>query len=360
MGFLAVMIFLPLISLIHAILFLLDNVFFPRLHSTAVTKPVFIIGHARSGTTLMHRLMMEDEEHFSAFRFYEMLLPSLIEKKIVRALARLDAACFKGAVSRRVAAWEEKNLFPDSQDVHKLSLTSYEEDDQVLLFSMAAGFWIGLCPFAEELDFYYIDKLPERKRQRLMRYYKACVKRQLYLSEGSEIHLSKNPVFAGRVEALIETFPDARFLVMMRNPLETVPSLLKLLEGSWQSMGWNADAIQTSLAITAEQSFHTYHYPQEVLQKHPDIPHVIVDYRQLVQSPRQTVENIYASLDIPLSPACQQKLSEREQRSQHHETTHTYNLEEFGLDKNLITERLEDMFAEYKWPIPIDGEADGR
>ena len=47
----------PLVALFHAVCFFLDGIFFPGLRKVEVRSPVFIVGHARSGTTLLHRLM---------------------------------------------------------------------------------------------------------------------------------------------------------------------------------------------------------------------------------------------------------------------------------------------------------------
>lgn len=68
----------------------------------------------------------------------------------------------------------------------------------------------------------------------MMNFYRSCVRRQLYINGENKIHLSKNPTYCGRVGALIEAFPDARFVVLYRNPYETIPSLLKLLSISWK------------------------------------------------------------------------------------------------------------------------------
>ena len=116
-------------------------------------------------------------------------------------------------------------------------------------------------PYMGDLDFYYVDEWPERRRRRLMRFYRDCVRRQLYLNGGDKIHCRKNPVFAGRVEALIETFPDARFVVPMRNPFETIPSLLKLVSGGWRRLGWEKERMRDCQRVLAEQSFHTYRHP---------------------------------------------------------------------------------------------------
>ncbi len=72
------LLWVPPVSLCHAICFFLDNLFFPGLHRTAIRTPVFVVGHARSGTTLVHRLMSEDEGQFSSFRLYEMFGAALL------------------------------------------------------------------------------------------------------------------------------------------------------------------------------------------------------------------------------------------------------------------------------------------
>ena len=70
----------PLLSAFHGFCFLLDYLLFPRLWRQQVEQPVFIIGHARSGTTLMHRLMSADGDRFSYFLYWEMFFPSLLQK----------------------------------------------------------------------------------------------------------------------------------------------------------------------------------------------------------------------------------------------------------------------------------------
>lgn len=76
----------PSRAIFHSICFMLDYILFPKLWFVKVKEPVFIIGHARSGTTLAHRLMCGDER-FSAFKYYELLLPSLLQKKSVHLVA---------------------------------------------------------------------------------------------------------------------------------------------------------------------------------------------------------------------------------------------------------------------------------
>lgn len=338
----------PAVASVHAVCFALDPILFPGLRRTRVVAPVFILGHARSGTTLLHRLMSEDGERFGFFRLYELFLPSLLQKKLVRAVGRLDRRWLGGALERRGRAWDERR-FGRTRDVHALSLFEPEEDDGVLTYSCASGAWIVRLPYLEHLDFYHVDAWPEARRRRHMRFYAECVRRQLHLEGGRKTHLSKNPIFAGRVESLLETFPDARFVVPFRNPHETIPSLLQLMRLAWGLRRWSDAEMERSLQVLAEQSFHTYRHPLEVLARHPEAPRAIVDYAELVAEPKKVVERVYAELGLEMTDEFAAVLGAAQRRARAHRTSHRYGLEEFGLDAGEIRTRLADLFERFGW-----------
>ncbi len=345
---LVLLLWVPLVAGFHALCFFLDGLLFPGLRHVRIERPVFVVGHARSGTTLVHRLMSLDAGRFSAFVLYELYFPSLLQKQAIRWLAELDRRVLGGFLEARVQAWEARR-YRAMRGLHEMGLRMPEEDDLVLYYSCASGMWITKMPYMEDLDFFYVDRWPERRRRRMLRFYAECVRRQLYLNGRDRIHLSKNPVFAGRVEALIETFPDARFVVPVRNPYETIPSLLKLVRGSWRRLSWDEQRVSRCLAVLAGQSFDTYRHPLEVLARHPDIPHAIVDYRELVADPPGAIAAVYHSLGLPMEPGFRARLAEEGGRARQHVSRHAYSLAEFGLDAGEIRERLGDLFERYGW-----------
>jgi hypothetical protein len=344
----SLLVVVPVVATVDAICFTLDPILFPSLRRTEVVAPVFILGHARSGTTLLHRLMSQDAERFSVFLLYELFLPSLLQKRAVRAVGALDRRWLGGALERRVRAWDERR-FGKTRDVHAMSLFEPEEDDGVLTYSCASGSWIVRLPYMGQLDFYFVDEWPDRKRRRHMRFYAECVRRQVHANGAHKTHLSKNPIFAGRVESLIETFPDARIVVPFRHPYETIPSLLQLMRLAWTMRKWSDAEMERSLRLLAEQSFHTYRHPLEVLSRHPETPRAIVDYAELVAEPRKVVERVYGELDLPMTEAYEAVLATAQQRARAHRTTHRYSLEEFGLEAGEIRTRLADLFERFGW-----------
>lgn len=350
--FLAVLLlWVPLVAAFHAACFFLDGILFPGLWRTPIRQPIFVLGHARSGTTHVHRLLMRDEGRYSSFLFYEMFFPSLLQKKIIRFFARLDRDRLGGAVEKRVRAWEDRH-YAAVRKVHEMGLTEHEEDDIVLYYSCASGYWISKMPYMGDLDFYSVDRWSPRKRRRLMRFYKECVRRQLYLNGGDKVHLSKNPIFAGRVEALLETFPDARIVVPVRHPEETIPSLLKLLSGGWRRLRWDPERVRRCQRVLADQSFHTYRHPLEVIARHPETRSAVIDYRELVEDPSAAIHRLYDELGIPMTAAFAAVLAEESARARKHVSGHSYSLEEFGLDAGAIRADLGDLYERFGWHGP--------
>ena len=351
------LVLVPLLSFFHAICFLLDYLLFWRLWSQRVEQPVFIVGHGRSGTTLMHRLMSADGDRFSYFLYWETFFPSLLQKKVIRGLGWLDVRLLGGFLHSKLKAWDDKTFGP-YRHMHNMSLWIAEED----CFAMAAAFvsqqWSLEIPMMHVVDFFHLDQMPV-KRQRWMHHYRELVKRQLLLNGGDKIHLSKNPLMSGWVESIIEEFPDAHIVVMMRNPAECIPSCLKLVETSWKGKDWEQSDYELSLDILTQLSFETFHNPRSVLAAHPQTPQYVVDYRQLTSAPRETLHALYRALGMSVTEDFDHWLLAQAEREKKHNSKFEYSLGEFRLSREEIRERLDDFYQIYQWDTaPANGETE--
>ncbi|WP_260744381.1 sulfotransferase [Mycobacterium sp. SMC-2] len=335
----------PAMALLHTVTFALDPIVFPSLRRTEVRQPVFVVGHARSGTTYLHRMLANDPR-FSYVLLWEMFFPSLIEKKMLRAVLRWDQR-FGGRLRKRIDALDVR-LFGKSNQVHESGLFAPEEDEFLLTMSCASGYWVVQYPQALHLDFYYVDdRWPARKRRRVMQFYKECVRRQLVLNGRGLTHLSKAPIHCGRVESLIETFPDARFVVPVRNPYETIPSFLKLMQFAWSARKQSESDMQASFRSFVESSYHYYQHPLDVLDAHPEVPSIILNYSDLVTDPSGTMHRVYYELGIDMVPEQEKALANEEARE--YRSGHTYSLEEFGLGADDIRTHLAPLFDRFGW-----------
>ena len=349
----------PITSTFHTICFFLDGIFYPDLRKVNVEEPIFMVGHARSGTTLTHRLLSQDGGRFSSFLLYELYFPSLIQKKVIRWIARFDEEHWRGLLAGQVQAWEEWR-YGRMRNMHSMGLTQPEEDDIVLYWSMAAGFWITKMPYMGDLDFYAMNDWTPHKRRRYNNFYRECVRRQLYLNGTQLIHLSKNPMYSGRVASLIEAFPDCKIIVNVRNPYETIPSLMSLMRGGWKGMGWDDAQQAETLSILADQSFDTYLHPIEALDANPNTKAAIIDYRDLTSDPAATIEKLYSDLDLPMTEEYREVLAQQGKRERKHNAKHEYSLDQFGLKADEIRTRLDVLFDRFGWEdeAPVAGGGD--
>ena len=336
----------PPVTLFHTLCFLLDYLLFPRLWTQKVEKPVFVVGHARSGTTLMHRLMSADGDRFSYFLFWETYFPSLLQKKVIRLLGKLDAL-IGNPILKKLQAWDEKTFGP-FRHMHDMSLWNSEEDQFVMRAAFVTQQWATDLPVMDVIDLFHLDQMPV-KRKRWMHHYKECVKRQLLLNGSNKIHLSKNPVMSGWVGSLIETFPDARIVVLMRDPSECIPSLLKLVEMSWRAKGWKPDQYQSALNTLRDISYETFRNPAEQLAKNPETPQFVVDYRKLTGSPRETVHAVYEALGLTLSDSFDHYLKAQAEREKKHASKFEYSLGEYALTTATIEAELAEFYEQYDW-----------
>lgn len=345
---------LPLQTVIHGCFFTLDYLFYPRLWRQRVTAPVFIVGHARSGTTLMHRLMAGDGERFSFFRYWETFFPALTERALLRAAARVDARLLGGRLRRALEAWDEKTFGP-WRHIHEQGLWLAEEDLFVLRAACIPQQWTLVMPVSHELNIFYPERLPARRRRRWLRHYRECVKRHLLAAGGQRTHLSKNPVMSGWVDALLEVFPDARFVVMVRDPAECIPSTLKLLEGSWRAHGWQPEDWKPAQAALLEISLDSYRLPAAALARRPAVPQCFVDYRELVAAPRATLDAVYRALQLGPAPAVAENGPMRRASGRRF----TYALADFALTGPWLEAALAPFYQRYRWPRQKDARIDG-
>ncbi len=339
----------PLSTAFHGLCLALDYVFYPALWRQKVVAPVFIVGHARSGTTLMHRLLAADGERFSYFYYWQTFFPALTQRAAIRAIASIDKKMLGGAIERRLRAWDEKKFGP-TRHIHNQGLWVPEEDQFVMRAAFVTQQWSLLLPIMNELDIFHIDDLAEKRRRRWMAFYKACVKRQLVDNGCTKTHLSKNPVMSGWLRAIIKTFPDAKIVVLVRDPAQCIPSTLRLLEINWKGNKWKPadyEAAQIELIRTCIDSFKL---PAQVLQEYPHTLHQFVDYRDLTKAPTQTVKSAYAALGLDISEDFNDYLVQREQSEKQHSSDYKYDLNNYALSLEEIELELETFYQQYEWP----------
>ena len=325
---------------------MLDEVMAPGWRQVAHRGPLFILGHQRSGTTLLHRLLASDVEQVAALTLQEMLLPAASLQAGVRALSRLDQRA--GGRGHHAFAHLQERLFSPLDDLHRLRLDEVEEDEFVLFGIFASGMCANDGPDAVDnraldplRDF---DSWPAQRQEAVFDYYRACLlKLAARHPADSPLLVAKNPAFSQKIPALVRAFPEGFHLYLVRNPLEAIPSRLKLIRGIWRRRFPGFDTMGPAHArVILEDSLRTYLYAERDLPGLPADRRLVMRYEDLVDDPAGSLRRIYGVFDVAANPpaAVIDGLERQQGRARALSQERRTSLAEFGLDETLVRRRL--------------------
>jgi len=304
------------IWVLHWLGLLLDEVLFPGYRKVKIARPVFILGVPRSGTTFLHRTLSEDKERYTSVSTWEVFLaPSVCQRKFWLALAGLDQLI--GRPISRLLGVVEKRLFKSLQGVHDVSLQAPEEDYLLLLPLLSC--FILFLPFTESRHIWQLARFDweasDRDRAMIMKFYRACLQKHLYVFGKGRRYLSKNASFASWPQTLYSEFPDAQFVVCMREPSHAVPSLLGSLKGGAEFFDLNLEAGELPELLLEMMR----QYYRHLLTQFPtDAP--IVHMQGLRKDIVATVQYLYRRLELEITQDYLSILEGIGETAQHYQT----------------------------------------
>lgn len=325
---------------------MLDYVLFPGWRKQKVVEPIFIVAPPRSGTTVTQKLMALDEERLVHAKLYQTIFPAICYQRLFDGIAWLDRHL--GNPLARLMGWVEKKFFGGWDEMHKLRFNQPEEDDGFFVYSFVTEAIYLLFPHVDELwEAGFPDALAPQDRRKLMSYYRSCLQRQLYANGPHKTVLSKATQSSGAVESLLEAFPDAKFITIIRHPYQSVPSHVSVFYPVWCAHSPDIakdGAVSKSYARLAVKWFqHLYEFRDKV----DPSQYYCIDYRDLTRDPRETLEKLYAHFNWKMSDAFRARLTEATQKQAGFQSKHQYTLEEFGLSKEWIEEELGPLLDHY-------------
>lgn len=353
---LAVMIvFLPLLLLlqtVHWLALIADEVLFPGYRRVEIRRPLFIVGVPRSGTTFLHRVMSADTERFTTFSLWELILaPSILQRKIIRGLGRADA--WAGSPLKRLLNRLERMALGGLDDIHRISLADPEEDYFVLAPIYACFLLILPFPFFDELGYlaFFDDEAGEADKKRIMTFYRACLRRHLYVHGADKIFLSKNVSFGPMVATLSRYFPDSRLIGTVRDPLSAVPShISSMMEGAALfDNDVQGDTFRDQLIAVQR---YAYTHLADILPGLPEERRIIVRMEDLKNGLEAQIKEIYDRFGYRMGTDFAAYLRQEGRRQKRYKSGHYYNPADYGLSDNDIAERFHDVYQRFGYPPP--------
>ncbi len=270
-------------SLISSILILAERKNFGRkIRETEIAlAPVFIIGHWRTGSTLLHQLINLDPQ-FTA--------PTLVQTAIP------DHFLF----STKYYLPLMKRAMPKSRPMDNVPLTPFEpQEEEFALIRMGSESPVEKLIFPSGKSYFlkgYDHYVPTGKKLKYWKKNLLTFFKKITLQTGKQI-VSKNPYHTMRIELLAAMFPGAKFIHITRDPMIVVPSTIRMwnivADQNSLKRGWKKPGVDETASVLRKYLDHV----AEVSRKLEN-PFTEVRFENLEGAPLDTLKRIYSELDL--------------------------------------------------------------
>lgn len=290
----------------------------PDIAAVPVTRPIVVLGHMRSGTTRLQRLLGCDPR-LNHTRFYEVTspLPPQPDWRLLESWAQLRLIDF---------------LNPEIHRVHPSSPRAVEEVFGLLAVSFYgaqfeaqwrvpgfARWWEG-----QDRSWVYSE----------LRHLIQTIAWQRGAAPAPWV--LKAPQFMEDLDALLAAFPDARLLCLSREPDAVVASTASLV---CHQMQVQSDAVdpcwigQEWLRKTARREALC----AQVRAERGDVPQLDVDFAAVSDDWRGEMRRVYDFLGIPFTPAIEQRMARYLHEAEGSGfRRHSYRSADFGLEREEV------------------------
>ncbi|WP_072815314.1 sulfotransferase family protein [Rhodococcus zopfii] len=301
----------------------------PEHAGVEITRPIFVTGLPRTGTTALHRLLTADPAH----QGLEMWLTEMPQPRPPRD-TWADNPVFAGIE----AGFAQHHVeHPEFMGVHYMSAGEVEECWQLLRQSFRSVSYECLAhlpTYSQWLAGQDWTGAYERHRRNLQ---------LIGMHESEKRWVLKNPSHLFALDELLTVYPDALVVVTHRDPRTVIPSVCSLAaqaSDGWSEVFAGATIGRSQLDLWA-RGFDKF---AEVRARHDRAQFVDVDYRDFVTDPIGTVGALYDRFGIVLGADAEAAMAalHTESRQGDRRPAHRYTLEEFGLTVADVDERFPD------------------
>lgn len=306
----------------------------PEILEEQLPPVVVILGLARTGTTLLHRLLAADTRFYAA-AWWETRFPVpapddlMGEKRIAAAKAE-------------VAAILEAQ--PELAAIHPWDAMGADEDIMLIEQTLLSTTSESLANIPGYREWVHAQDLRPAYRY-LVKFMKLLQWQKKLRGEGvRERWVLKTPMHLGYIDVLDELFPDAHYVQTHRDPLVTIPSFSSLVYGLWVGGSDTASRGEAGRQWCETLELHLKHC-MKVRDTLPKEKFIDVDFRDTTTKPLEVVGRIYRRIGLPMTELARRQVDEymkthpREGRPKHE-----YTLEQFGFTR----EDIERRFAGYR------------
>jgi hypothetical protein len=255
-----------------------DVIFGPAMRKTKIEQPpIFLLGHWRTGTTLLHELMIRDER-FGYPTTFECLVPH-------------HFLLTEGIFTRWL-----KFLVPATRGVDNMKAgfdRPQEDEFAMCMFGVGSPYLTIAFPNRPPQCQEYLDLegVPPARLRRWKRAFKAFLRKITYKT-GKRLVL-KSPPHTARIKTLKDMFPGAIFIHIVRDPYVVYPSTVNLWRTLYKTHGLqtpNYQGLEELVLRTFERMYEKLEEGKKLLG--PERFYEL-RYEDLIKDPECEMRKIY-------------------------------------------------------------------
>jgi hypothetical protein len=313
----------------------------PAVENASVDRPIFLTGLPRSGTTYFQYLFDLDPD-LRMMRTWEG------ERPVPPPAVDADSAR-----RRREASIENARLTREltGGKIDAFHLTDVDGPQECLAILDQTFVNPGLLwPMSGER---YLEYLLHRADLRAAYEYHARVLKLLQSGAPPKRWTLKWPCHLLALEAIAEVYPDATFVVTHRDPVQALASNCSLAHMLRTGTDPNYDPTIIGRDMLNLVRAHVDRLVAfDVAQSQSEGSSLVhVDYYRLVDSPETVMPSVFESVGLEWTPVVEDRIRAwRAENPKGKRGTHEYTLDDYGLDRAMVSEALAAYVERFNIP----------
>jgi Sulfotransferase family len=310
----------------------------PSILSRPIQAPVFITGMPRSGTTFLHRLILQDPSTIAP-RLFQLVYPH------ASRAGRFQTALRKRWVGLQLVLF--RMISPEFNALHPVAVDAPEECSDITAHVFQSLRFESTYRVPS-----YSSWLQRRGSLDAYRFHRRFLQ-HLDVDLPGRRWVLKSPDHVFALDDIRRVYPDARLVFIHRDPVRVLASVARLTEVLRRPFARSVDRVEVGRDVSASwvdgaQRMSTLSArDNSVLHLH---------YRQIVRSPLDAIRAVYHHCNLVLTEEAEARMHRWLRTAVNiSRPRRDYSPAEFGLDPQLLRER----FARYMdtFDIEIEGHA---
>jgi len=307
----------------------------PSVLSRPIQAPVFITGMPRSGTTFLHRLILQDPSTIAP-RLFQLVYPH------ASRAGRFETALRRRWVGLQLAVF--RMLSPEFNALHPVAVDAPEECTDITAHVF------------QSLRFESTYRVPSYsgwlQRHGLLHAYRFHRRFLQHLDADlpGRRWILKSPDHVFALDDIRKVYPDARLVFIHRDPVRVLASVARLTEVLRRPFARSVDRVEVGRDVSAswvdgaQRMSALSARDNSVLHLH---------YQQIIRSPLDAVRAVYLHCNLVLTDEAEAHMRRWLRTAVNvSRPWREYSLAEFGLEPHLLRER----FARYTDTFGIEIE----